>query len=139
MADDPKPTGGSQFGSKPGDAAKSEGGEPQRRQLQVDESQIQTGYTNFCRVMRTPEEVVLDFGLNTDPAGQAGSTVKLTQRIVCNYYTAKRLLGALNFAVAQHERLFGVMEVDVNKRVQARQQQGGAGSGAAPGTTGSAS
>jgi hypothetical protein len=44
--------------------------------------------------------------------------VKLTHRLVLNYYTAKRLLMALNMAVQQHERVYGVLEIDVQKRIR---------------------
>ena len=42
--------------------------------------------------------------------------MKLTHRLVLNYYTAKRLLGALHMAVQQHENMYGVLEIDVTKR-----------------------
>ena len=34
-------------------------------QFAVDSSALSTVYANFCRVTGTPEELVLDFGLNT--------------------------------------------------------------------------
>jgi hypothetical protein len=33
-----------------------------------------------------------------------------------DYYTAKRLLGALSWAVQQHESVYGVLETDIQKR-----------------------
>ena len=66
-------------------------------------------YTNFCRVTGTPEEIILDFGLNTEPFGRAPGPIKLSQRMVCNFYTAKRLLMALSVAVQRHEK---VLEID---------------------------
>ena len=68
----------------------------------------------------TPEELVLDFGLNTQMQPQpAGEPVKLTHRLVVNYFTAKRLLGALHMAVQQHENTYGVLEIDIQKRIRA--------------------
>lgn len=87
-------------------------------QFAVDTSQLSTSYANFCRVAGTPEELVLDFGLNPSTAPMANEPVKLTHRLVVNYFTAKRLLGALHMAVQQHENVFGVLEVDVQKRVR---------------------
>jgi hypothetical protein len=93
---------------------------PQQK-LQVEDTGLAPMYTNFCRVTGTPEEVILDFGLNTEPFNQAAHSVKLQQRIVANFYTAKRLLMALSVAVQRHEKTFGVLETDVNKRVRPSQ------------------
>ena len=49
----------------------------------------------------------------------ASEPVKLTHRLVVNYFTAKRLLGALHMAVQQHENTYGVLETDIQKRVRA--------------------
>jgi hypothetical protein len=86
--------------------------------VQVDDTGLEPMYTNFCRVTGTPEEVILDFGLNTEPFGRPTSKIKLNQRMVCNFYTAKRLLMALSVAVQRHEKAFGVLETDVSKRIK---------------------
>jgi hypothetical protein len=99
-------------------------------QFAVDTSQLSTSYANFCRVAGTPEELVLDFGLNPSTAPMANEPVKLTHRLVVNYFTAKRLLGALHMAVQQHENVFGVLEVDVQKRVRSFGRPGAARPGA---------
>jgi hypothetical protein len=88
----------------------------QRQTVEVDESDAQTTYANFCRVTGTPEELILDFGLNSQPFG-AVSAVKVNHRLVTNYYTAKRMLQALHLSVQRHEQAFGVLETDVQKRV----------------------
>jgi Protein of unknown function (DUF3467) len=87
-------------------------------QFSVDSSHLMTAYANFCRVIGTPEELVLDFGLNTQMTPQPTESVKLTQRLVVNFYTAKRLLQAFQLAVQQHEGAYGVLEVDVQKRIR---------------------
>jgi hypothetical protein len=74
-------------------------------------------YANFCRVTGTPEELILDFGLNAQPFGMPTEPVEVKQRIVTNYYTAKRMLQALALSVQRHEQAFGVLETDVQKRV----------------------
>jgi hypothetical protein len=84
----------------------------------VDASQLSTVYANFCRVTGTPEELVLDFGLNTQMSPQPAEPIKLSHRLVMNFFTAKRLLGALSMAIHQHENVYGVLEVDVQKRVR---------------------
>jgi len=86
--------------------------------LQLDESKATTAYANFCRVTGTPEELIIDFGLNSQPMGAPGEPLAISQRIVVNFFTAKRLLGALQMSVQRHEAAFGVLETDVRKRVQ---------------------
>lgn len=85
-------------------------------QVPVDDTGLAPMYTNFCRVTGTPEEIILDFGLNTEPFNKTTTAIKLSQRMVANFYTAKRLLMALSVAVQRHERNFGVIETDVQKR-----------------------
>jgi hypothetical protein len=89
----------------------------QRQQVKVDDSHISASYANFCRVTGTPEELIIDFGLNPQPFGIPQEPVIVTQRIVTNYYTAKRMLHALQLTVQRHEATFGVLETDVQKRV----------------------
>src|SRR5579864_8650639 len=85
----------------------------QPAQFAVDTTHLSAAYANFCRVTGTPEELVLDFGLNTQMTPVATEPVKLTHRLVMNYFTAKRLLGALHMAVQQHEGVYGVLETDI--------------------------
>ena len=87
-------------------------------QFAVDMSQLSTSYANFCRVTGTPEELILDFGLNTQMTPAPTEPVRLTHRLVVNFYTAKRLLHALHMAVQQHESVYGLLEVDVGKRAR---------------------
>ncbi len=75
-------------------------------------------YANFCRVTGTPEELVLDFGLNSQPYGPPTEPVEVKHRLVVNYYTAKRMLQAPAVSVQRHEQAFGVLETDVQKRVK---------------------
>lgn len=99
--------------------SRPEGQQPQQAtQFPVDTSNLSTVYANFCRVTGTPEELVLDFGLNTQMTPTPTEAVKLTHRLVMNFFTAKRLLGALHMAVQQHENVYGVLEVDVQKRAR---------------------
>src|SRR4051812_25333441 len=108
MADEPK--------TPP--AATPQAAPQQPPQFPVDFSKMSTAYSNFCRVTGTPEELVLDFGLNTQMSPTPTEPIILTHRLVINFFTAKRLLGALHMAVQQHESVYGVLEVDVQKRVR---------------------
>jgi hypothetical protein len=115
-----KPAAAQPAADKPADE------QQQRPQIQLDDSGISARYANFCRVNGTPEELIIDFGLNAQPFGAPTETLKVNQRLVINYYTAKRLLAALSMSVQRHEAAFGVLETDVQKRVlpsAMRQQQ----------------
>ena len=98
------------------------GGAQEQPRVKVDDSQASCSYANFCRVTGTPEELIVDFGLNAQPFGVPTEPVRITQRIVTNYYTAKRMLHALHLSVQRHEQAFGVLETDVQKRVVAKPQ-----------------
>ena len=87
----------------------------------VDEGSAHAAYANFARVTATPEEVIIDFGLNPQPVGVPKDPISVKQRIIVNYYTAKRLLAALQMSVQRHEAVFGVLETDIQKRLKARQ------------------
>jgi hypothetical protein len=105
-----------------------EAGQQQRVQVQIDDSKALAAYANFCRVTGTPEELIIDFGLNPQPFGVPTQPIPVNQRIITNFYTAKRMLHALQLTVQRHEATFGVLETDVQKRVRpgAMRQQPGA-------------
>jgi hypothetical protein len=69
--------------------------------------------------MATPEEVILDFGLNPQPFAPGHHDIKSNQRIVMDLFTTKRLLAAMGLTIQRHEQTFGLVEVDVNRRVVA--------------------
>jgi len=89
-----------------------------RPQLKIDDANVVASYANFCRVTGTPEELIVDFGLNPQPMGVPAEPIPVSQRIVVNFFTAKRLYHALGMTLQRHEATFGALEVDVNKRVQ---------------------
>jgi len=91
--------------------------QPQRQEIRIDDSKAVPLYANFCRVTGTPEELVIDFALNPQPFGVPTEPIAITQRMVTNYYTAKRMLHALQLTIQRHEATFGVLEIDVQKRV----------------------
>jgi len=96
----------------------------QRLQVEIDDSKVMALYANFCRVTGTPEELIIDFGLNPQPFGVPTHPIPVTQRIITNFYTAKRMLHALNLTIQRHEAAFGVLETDVQKRMRPGLQQG---------------
>ncbi|MCA9013842.1 MAG: DUF3467 domain-containing protein [Planctomycetaceae bacterium] len=89
----------------------------QQQQVRVNDDNVTASYANFCRVSSTPEELILDLGLNPQPLDPANTEITVGQRIILNHYTAKRLLSALSMALQRHEQAFGVLETDIRKRV----------------------
>ena len=107
-------------GESPAGAPEAPPAQPQaqRVQVQIDDAKALASYANFCRVTGTPEELIIDFGLNPQPVGIPIQPIVITQRIITNFFTAKRMLHALQLTVQRHEATFGVLETDIQKRVR---------------------
>jgi hypothetical protein len=96
-------------------------GQPQAQQtteIVLDDKHAHAAYANFARVTATPEEVIIDFALNPNPFMTGRQEVQVSQRLIMNFYTAKRLLGALLQTLQRHEATFGSIELDVRRRAQ---------------------
>ena len=106
-----------QTGSEQAPAAAERPAQRQRGQIEVNDAKAVASYANFCRVTGTPEEFVVDFGLNKNMNPEPHEPIEIAQRLIVNFFTAKRLLAALHMAVQRHEAAFGVLETDVQKRV----------------------
>ena len=97
----------------------------QRVRLRIDERDLQTTYANFFRTNGTADEVMLDLGLNmlAQPTGEESTPeiiFKINDRVVLNYYSAKRLAIALSQLIRRHEEQFGELELDVSKRAKSK-------------------
>ena len=92
----------------------------QQVRLRIDEREMDTCYANAFRTNGTAEEVLLDFGMNLVAPGQEQTqpeiVFKITDRVVMNYYSAKRLAITLSQLIRRHEDQFGELEMDVAKR-----------------------
>lgn len=106
-----KPAAEAQQPARPAPAAAQ-----QQTEVVVDEAGAHAAYANFARVTATPEEVIVDFALNPQPFAVGRQDVKVSQRLIMNFYTAKRLLGALQMTIQRHESAFGAIELDVRRR-----------------------
>lgn len=94
---------------------------PQQQQqvsIELVDDDVEALYANLCRVSSTPEEVILDLALNPNPIGQGSVKLKVSQRVILNHFTAKRLAALLAATVQRHEQAFGPLETDIRKRVQ---------------------
>ncbi len=77
-----------------------------------DDSKIRTTYANICNVFSTREEVTLLFGTNqTWRSGQGELKIDLSDRMILNPYTAKRLALFLNNVVQQYEKRYGELQL----------------------------
>lgn len=92
--------------------------ETQQVKIEIDDSQVEAIYANMCRVSSTPEEVILDLALNPNPVGNPPESIRVSQRVILNHFTAKRLVSLLAAAVQRHEQTFGILETDIRKRVK---------------------
>jgi hypothetical protein len=93
----------------------------QQVQLRIDERHMTSLYANAFRANGTAEEVMLDFGLNVvqpAPSQEASPSIafQISQRVILNYYSAKRLAITLGQIIRRHEEQFGELELDVSKR-----------------------
>jgi hypothetical protein len=77
-----------------------------------------SGYANFARVTSTAEEVIIDFCLNSNPFAEGRQEIKVSQRLIMNFPTAKQLFLALGTTVQEHENAHGLIELDIRKRAK---------------------
>lgn len=91
--------------------------EGQQVEILLKDEGADTIYTNFARVSATPEELIIDLGVNSNPFAEGQQEVKVSTKAILGLYTAKRLLAALQMTIARHEEVFGLLELDVRKRV----------------------
>ena len=102
--------------------AREQTGQRQVR-LRINDRDMTTCYANAFRTNGTAEEVLLDFGLNlvNPPAKkdeQPEIIFQVNDRVILNYYSAKRLAITLSQLIRRHEDQFGELELDVAKRRQ---------------------
>jgi hypothetical protein len=77
-----------------------------------NDSEMKTTYANVCNVMGTREEIMVLFGSNQAwKTDQKEVEVMLSDRIVLNPYTAKRLKLMLDMGLQQYEERFGEIKL----------------------------
>lgn len=87
-------------------------------QLQIDISKLSTAYANICRIAQTPNEIIVDFGLNPNFFGNIlEEPLRLDQRIILSPDAAKRLCLHLNSNLQAYEARYGVIELDIERRL----------------------
>ncbi|HSQ54607.1 MAG TPA: DUF3467 domain-containing protein [Gemmata sp.] len=96
---------------------------PQTQQMQVpiNDGEMESIYVNFFRVTGNPDEVLLDLGIYSQVVSATGpEPVNLTHRMVMNFVTAKKLSEVLKVVVDRNQQMFGVIEIDPNRRLRQR-------------------
>ncbi len=88
---------------------------------QIDASTLKTSYANVCRIAQTPNEVIVDFGVNPNFFGQIlDEPLKLDNRIILSHDAAKRLCLHLTATIQNYEARYGQIELDVAKRLKSQ-------------------
>jgi hypothetical protein len=93
--------------------------QPQQPQIKVDASDVRSIYANVVGLNANINEVYLTFGLNTDPYNPSpAEPVKIDTRVVMTPDCAKRLCLNLNATLQAYEQRFGIIELDLQKRIR---------------------
>lgn len=92
---------------------------PQQTQIRVDASNLKTTYANLAAISANVSEFYLTFGLNTDPYSQSpAEPVRFESRIIMTPDAAKRLCLNLTATLQAYEQRFGIVELDLQKRIR---------------------
>lgn len=99
-------------------------GQQQQIQVPINDGDMENLYCNWFRVSGNWDEVLVDVGFHSQVMGAAGpEPVNLTHRLIMNFVNAKKLAEVLRVVVSRHEQMFGVVEVDPNRRLRNNPQQ----------------
>ncbi len=87
----------------------------------IDDRDIKTSYANAFRANSSAEELILDLGFNMVDPNSSDSEVpdvvfKIDNRVIMNFYAAKRLALTLGQHVRRYEEQYGELELDLQKR-----------------------
>ncbi len=86
---------------------------------QIEQSNLSTSYANVCRIAQTPNEVIVDFGMNPNFFGNIlDEPLKLENRVIMSHDAAKRLCLHLMASIQNYENRYGTIELDVTKRLK---------------------
>lgn len=104
----------------------------QQVRLRIDQRNMGTTYANAFRTNATADEVILDLGLNQVVPATPGADGKpqgdvaaemlfdINNRVILNYFTAKRLAITLGQIVRKHEERFGELKLNVQDRAKGK-------------------
>jgi hypothetical protein len=93
--------------------------QPTQVAVAVRDTDLEILYANFFRVTGNPDEVLLDLGMFSQVMTPSGmEPVNMTHRVVLTIVTAKKLTEVMRAVMARYEQVYGVVEVDHNRRVR---------------------
>lgn len=100
---------------------KQDNNSPLQVNIQIDDRDVEMHYANAFRTNASPEELIIDFGVNmmnpTQNTTENSSMIfKVQDRIIMNYYSVKRLALTLGQQIRRFEEQYGEIETDNNKR-----------------------
>ncbi len=84
---------------------------PQRQQVRLDASSMETVYANSFALASSADEITVFLGVNSPLPGMKQPTVKVSHRMVLIPQNAKRLALVLQQAVKAYEDRFGPIEL----------------------------
>ena len=100
--------------------AGGEGAKQQTATLRVNDANATTSYSNFAIVTSTPEEAVINFGINLMiPNQEKEVRVDVSDRVVMSYASAKRLTITLSNLIQRYESANGVIDINPKPQPQA--------------------
>ena len=88
----------------------------QQNRIEIDSSTALPIYANYARVTGTADEAIIDFGVFAGSQDEPVRPIKINQQVVMNYYTLKRITLSLQATLDRHEKTFGPIELDIEKR-----------------------
>jgi len=94
------------FGDSPADNATVQPGAPDS-----------TLYVNFVRLTGSPEELVIDLGLNRKPVGVSTEPIPISHTVIMDYHTTGAFYRQVSALVAEYEAKNGTIETDIQKRI----------------------
>ena len=99
------------------DEAKKQAQAKQAVKVEWNDSKMQTTYANVVNASSTKEEVSIFFGTNQtwNLADDKELKVDLSDRIILNPHTAKRLTVLLGGIINEYEKRFGELSIDAKQ------------------------
>jgi len=84
----------------------------QQNVLRLRYDKANTAYANLAVVTTTPEEVIMNFGVNAMPPSQEKEiNIEISDRIIMTYSSAKRLAITLGNIIQRYEQAHGVINL----------------------------
>ncbi|MCA9223964.1 MAG: DUF3467 domain-containing protein [Planctomycetales bacterium] len=73
-------------------------------------------YANFVRLTGSPEELIIDLGLNPQPVGIPNKPISIAHTTIMDFHTATTFLHQVSTLIEEYEAQNGPIETDIQKR-----------------------